>query len=217
MSEAQPAKKKFPIKFFIAILVGGALALCMICGVIANLSGDKTPTPVSVAEGQATAAPVAQAKATKTPRPSATPKPSATPRPTATATPDPKEEAQAVQLLVMTIMEPGDQATERVKKALGATSPNIFVIYETGKAAAETWKVVRGHLYKVRPVNPNLKDAVESLQLCAMKREDAYRALMTWCDSQKTSDVAKFKEAMESSDAYMLRGLAIIIALAGTE
>jgi len=216
MAQQASPKPKRPIKL-IVVIAGGLLVLCMVCGLVGVLSGEnKKPTP-SVSE---TAVP---AQLATTPKPSATTRPTAVPTntPQPSPTPDYTAEARQFQADVIALFTPAENAGKRFAEQAQAiadgTSYDMTELYLRGKAAAEAWEAVKFDILSLKPQSPDLQKAKDELSLCASYREDAYRAALKWIDSQKASDMAAYKENMNTADGLMLSAFAKIVAIAGVE
>ena len=216
MAQQHSPKPKRPAKL-VLIIAGSLLALCMVCGLVSTLSRKPTPS----VEGETTVVPSRLDAATATPSPSATIKPTIAPTKQPSPTPDYTAEARQFQADVIALFTSAENKGKRFAKQAQAiadgASYDMTELYLRGKAAAEAWEAVKFAIHRLKPQSPDLQTALSELSLCASYREDAYRAALKWIDSQKASDMAAYKEKMDTADQLMLSAFARIVTIAGIE
>jgi hypothetical protein len=219
-----------------AVFGCGAIVLLLMCGVcglsvVLQSRSDDTATTQTQTTGTivTTGRPTSTPKPTNTQRPSRTPIPTNapmatrtprstnTPRPTLTntATPDPSiiaKEASEFYDKMLAIFSPAEAAGERVAKH-AETSRDMVALYRLAQTAADAWDGAQRAILALRPSAPALVEARDLLWTSARRKNDAYKALMRYIDSSKTSDMADFQEKMEDSNRFMFSGMARIIPL----
>lgn len=176
-----------------------------------TVTATSTPEPTVTAVPTGTSAPTATATAVPTGTPNAT----ATPTPAPTPTPDMATTAAAFHAEVLPIFQAGEEADAYVQVIIGSEGSSLLDVYEAAKLAAETWEQVKFTFYTMRAATPDLDRAADEFGLAASYKEDAYRTLLRWTDTQRTSDLALYKEQTADAQSAMFRGLAIIGTLGG--
>ena len=127
-----------------------------------------------------------------------------------------------MQAQILAWFEPADVAGQRVKDHMQAIAEgrsfDTVELALRAKRAAEAYESVKLSLYRLEePKSEDLKEGLGYIRLAAVYREDAYRAIYSWVDSRKDTDVATYIENMEDANTLSLAGLALIIQVAGWE
>jgi hypothetical protein len=213
----------------------GALFLCVVVVMLlpggdSGSGGTPRPTrtakPTSAPTDTRTPKPTAPPTDTHTPKPSATPVdtatplPSATPSPLPTVTPDWSAQAKALQEQIVAWFKPAEAAGNRVQEQVTAIaegkSQDTVELGLRAKRAAEAYESVKFSVLGIpRSANQDLQQGIEMLALAAIYREEAYRAIYSWIDTRKDTDLVTYREKMDKADSALVVGLASILSISG--
>ena len=182
-----------------------------------------TPTDIPTETSTLTLTPTRTLTPTQTLTPTVTLTPTRTLTPTQTLTPVPTVDVVAVearefQAFVEGKWELGEAVDKEVQKLVKAMSEgesaDLVGLYQLAKRGRDTWRQIASDVYQYTLSAKQLKEAQEHLMQSAMFRNDAYKKLMVYLDSGKTSDLAEYKENWDTSERYMISGLTEVLVLA---